>query len=260
MTIVIPCYGEEVAPCFDAARHFRVWEMGAAELNAGGYRELTVGKTGGIERIRLLKRVGCGVLICNGIPERFCELLGAEGITVIADVVGSVGDALQDYITGKLRPVGAVPLLRPDGMQPELPELVAWTRELFARHDWQVQQVTQPGLFPIDLVALRNCPVCGRPVRVAVCCSGHAYRVDEEIREFRRVSAGFYNARVYVHRKRPEIVRTCRDFEIELLDPRLFASRMKEGVVTGDLPPLTGKITGHENINTAEESIQGNRL
>lgn len=245
--IAISCFGEEVAPCFDTARRFRYWEIINGEATT--YRELVVGDTEGIARVKLIKRVAAHVLICNGIAERLREMLEAEGCIVIDGVIGSASDALFGFLAGQIKPQPRNHALRPEQMQPHTADLVAWTEDLFQGLGWTVRKVHQDSLFPIDLCVERDCPFCGKPVRAAVCCGAHAYRIDEEIQELKRVTAAGYDARVYIHHAVPGISQLCCDFDIELLDPRDFINGQASDQVRITLPPLKGPIAGHEALN-----------
>jgi predicted Fe-Mo cluster-binding NifX family protein len=245
--VAIACFGEEVAPCFDTARRFRYWVIVDGE--AVDYRELEAEGSEGISRVKLLKRVEVDVLICNGITERLQEMLEADGCVVIDGVLGSASDALFGLLAGQIKPRPQKVSLKPEQRQPHTADLVTWTEELFQKLGWRVRKVLQDSMFPIDLLAEKSCPVCGKPVRAAICCGAHAYRIEEEIQELRRIAAASYNARVYVHHAVPGVSHTCRDFEIDLLDPDDFTNGDALKNQGGILPPLKGYIAGHEALN-----------
>ncbi len=245
--IAVSCFGEEVAPCFETARRFRFWEI--ADGEALRYRELEAEGEDALSRVRLLRGVETQVLICNGISDRIREILEAEGCTVIDGVLGSATDALFGYLAGRISPRPRTATPPPEQVQPHTADLVDWTVNLFRDLGWVVKRVEQDSLLPIDLTAERACPVCGKPVRIAVCCGAHAYRIEEEIRELKRITAAGYHARVYVHHALPGLRDTCRDFEIELLDPRDFTPSGSARGQRGNLPPLKGRVTGHDNLN-----------
>ena len=245
--IAITCFGEEVAPCFSATRRFRIWELGPDnKINCG---ELAINEIGGLARIRLLKQSGIDVLICNGIEGQARQLLETGGCHVVEGVIGSATDALYGYLAGKI-PVDALyETVGTTQLQPHTADLVKWTQQLFISLGWTVEKVTQSEAYPVDLKATRLCPVCNRPVRVAICCGAHTYRVESEIQEFSHVTAREYHARVYVHHAMPNIVNKCRDYEIELLDPVSFTASVVDKPEQNQLPPLKGKIKDHDKIN-----------
>jgi predicted Fe-Mo cluster-binding NifX family protein len=245
--VAVSCFGEEVAPRFDTARRFRFWKI--VRRVAREYRELTVEEPGGIARVRLLRRVQADVLICNGIEESFRRILETEGCVVIDGVLGSATDALFGYLAGQILPRKREDVLDPDRMQNHTADLVEWTKELFSSLGWEVKTVLQSHWYPVDLWAERVCPICGRLVRVAVCCGAHAYRVDEEIRELKRAIASGCDAGVYVHHAIPGVFEICRECNIELLDPDDFSGSRDEERSSGLMPPLRGPVNGHERFN-----------
>ncbi len=244
--IAIACFGEEVAPCFDSAHRFRYWRI--VDDEAVDYRELESEGSEGIARVKLMKQAGVDVLICNGISARMCEMVEGDGCVVIDGVVGSASDALFGLLAGQIKPRRQEPPLKPEQIQHHTADLVAWTEVLFQKLEWEVRRVLEDYLFPIDLLAERQCPLCGKIIRTAICCGAHAYRIEKEIQELKRVTAVGYNARIYVHHAIPGVSSTCRDFEIELLDPNDFANG--ESVNHHNvLPPLKGLIAGHDALN-----------
>ena len=245
--IAITCFGEEIAPCFDTARRFRFWEI--VNNKAKEYRELAEEEIGGLQRVRLLRRNRVQVLICNGIENRYREMLEADGCQVVDGIIGSATDALFGYLAGRIKPISRDETLTPGQVQPHTADLVAWTENLFRSLGWKTRRSTQTSLLPVDLVAQRDCPICGKPVNAAICCGAHAYRINEEILELKRITATGYNVRVYVHHTVPGIERICSDFEIELLDPDDFIGSKKDPKRYGVLPPLKGAIPGHEKLN-----------
>ncbi len=247
LRVAVSCFGEEVAPCFDTAHRFRFWKI--VRRMAREYQELTVEEPGGIERMRLLRRVQAHVLICNGIEESYRQILETEGCVVIDGVLGSATDALFGFLAGQIKPRQRKNALDPDRMQYHTADLVEWTKELFSSSGWEVKTVLQSHWYPVDLWAERACPICGRMVRVAVCCGAHAYRVDEEIRELKRATASGCDAGVYVHHAIPGVFEICRECNIELLDPDDFNGSSDEMRSPGLMPPLRGPIAGHERLN-----------
>jgi len=252
--IAITCFGEEVAPCFAATRRFRIWELGSDDRIKSS--ELIHDQSGGLSRIRLLKQSGVDVLICNGIEGQVRQLLEASGCHVVDGVIGSVTDALYCYLTGKFSVDTADNSVGTNQLQPHTADLVEWTRELFISLGWTVEKVTEPEAFPIDLEAVIACPVCGKPVRVAICCGAHIYRVESEIREFSHITTRGYNASVYVHHALKEIVDRCHDYEIELLDPASFTASTLGRPDQIQLPPLRCRIKDHDKINIGQPGNQ----
>lgn len=251
LRVLIPCFGEEVAPRFEVARRFRFWIIEQGEVIR--FQELVLDQPNGIRRVRFVRRTGANLVLCNGIQESYRRMLEGEGSLVIDGVVGTASDAIFGFLAGRITPESSDEEL-PERSSLRTADLMEWTSELFRGLGWDVRRSRQPGSYPVDLIAERSCPLCGRPVRVAVCCGAHSYRVDEEIRELHRVTSAGYHARVYVHQSMDVIARTCEDYGIELLDPSVFTGYRRRGAGVSDLHPLRGRINGHEKLNRSEQA------
>lgn len=245
--ISVACFGEEVAPCFAYARRFRMWEIGSGKSME--YLEIKVDESGSLVRIRTLLKHNINVLICNGIQEQERRLLESKGCLIIDGVLGTVSDALFGYLAGRIRPPVTTSEDDLIGVQQNTADLVTWTEDLFLDLGWSIEPIVEAEPILIDLIVCRTCRFCGKPVRVAVCCGAHTYRIENEIREFRRRTMVGYNARVYVYHAMPQVIRYCRDFEIDLLDPAGFIASQNGYVGSNSIPPLTGRIDNHEKLN-----------
>lgn len=249
--IAVPCFGEEVAPSLDAARHFRLWTI--EDEVALDCREVPLEADDHIERVRLLRRLEAEVVICGGVSACLRQMLEASGCQVVDGVVGRATEAVFGYLAGRIRPREAGDAIAPQaGAAADPTDLVEWTRDLLIGAGWRVRRVSDPGFQPVDLTARQTCPVCGKPVLAAVCCAGHTHRVAEEIREFQRVTAGAFHARLYVQHAFAGVQSTCREYGITLVDPAAFAD--DEAAPAGPLYPLRGGVQGHELVPTNEES------
>ncbi|MBD3166279.1 hypothetical protein GF324_06755 [bacterium] len=245
LRVVVPCFGEEVAPSFSATRRFRVWELERGIVT--DYREVAMYVSPGLQRVKLMRKLGVDVLLCSGIENQLRMMLEADGIKVVAGIKGLANDALFGYLAGRIeyQPLESTSLDL-QALKPHTADLVEWTRDLFIRHQWDVSPIRRTDLFPMDLIAEKECPECGKRVRAGVCCGAHCVKVREEIAELRRVTAYGYNARVYVNNAIDVIVDACREYEVELLDPTAFhRSGNGHNFV---LPPLRGIILEHETI------------
>ena len=122
--------------------------------------------------------------------------------------------------------------------------------EFFGRHGYSV--TGGPDAFLVDLVAGIKCPVCGRPVNVAICCGAHTYSATQEIVEFHHTTPLEYDARVYVSPANAPVAECCREYGIELLDPETTDSEMP--VRPKDkLPILKGPVRNHERASMVSE-------
>ena len=249
LRIAMPCFGEEVAPSFEAALHFRLWHCIGNEIIK--YQEVeSAGKVDGLSRARFLISLKVNVLLCNGIRYTTRKILIANGCKVIQSIAGPASDALFDYLSGKMIHNGLESHLQPGPSQPQTSDLTQWIRELFKSLHWKIHTNSESKAFPVDLVAEKNCPICHRTVRVAICCGAHAYRVDEEIREFHRVTASGFHCRVYVHQFLPGVAKKCIEYGILLLDPITFSSSCNDEKPESLMPPLKGQVYGHPRLNT----------
>jgi len=202
----------------------------------------------GFGRIQLLREQQVETLICNGIKGFYGDLLRAAGMTVVSGVSTGINEALEAWIAGRLVPDGTA--IEPVDLSGEIPleDLVCWTNELFIAHGYEVDRGADRAPFPIDLIAQINCPVCHRPIRVAICCGAHTYRPEREIELLHLVSAGGYDARVYVHSTTPLVSARCREYGVELIDPDArFASR--DDPIDDRIPVLQNVVAGHERAS-----------
>lgn len=252
--IAIPYFGADVAPCFEAAHRFRCWQFDGQEIIE--YCELEVDEQpDGLMRIRLLERQKINVLLCNGIGQDFRQMLAAKGCKVVQGMVGTVVDTLDRYLAEKIYNNGQELHLQPSPSQQKNADLVEWTVELFRSLGWDAQRETRPEAFPVDIVAKKNCPLCIKPVCVAVSCGAHVYRMDEEIREFQRVTANGYNCRVYIYQLLPGVAKACRDYDIQLIDSNAFSSWNQEKKTQWLMPPLEGNVIGHEKLSLTNRHL-----
>jgi predicted Fe-Mo cluster-binding NifX family protein len=248
--VAVAQYGEMIAPCFEAARHFLVVSIENNEC--AGRRSVPCVGCEGYRRVRLLHLHKAGVLICNGIERFYRDMLVSSGVTVIPGVSGPIDMALERYCRGELHAV------EPDTAGPvvgeEIPHevLVCWTRDLFQCHGYEVASGPQDETVLIDLLAEIQCPVCLRPVKVAICCGAHTYRPDQEIRQFHHTSPAGYDARVYIHPGSPAIANCCREYGIELITPDSEFSD-QDALERGRLPILRQPVAGHEAASWKDE-------
>lgn len=243
MNVAIPKFGETVAPCFEVARVFSITRL----ENSATIEERTIECDGceGFGRVKLIRDKKVDVVICGGIKGFYRDLLTAAGVTVIDNVTGDAHEALVNFIDGHLRPRSNEPEeVLFDGRIP-LEDLVCWTRELFTAHGYRVTPGAEVASFPIDLVAEIACPVCGKSIRVAICCGAHTYRPDQEIQQFHQSASRDFNARVYVGSSSTQVRMLCNQYGIELIDPDArFASC--DHPVSNAIPILQTKVAGHE--------------
>lgn len=247
MNVAIPKFNETVAPCFEVARVFLISKVENGVTVDQRLFECTGCE--GFGRVKLLQENAVDVVICGGIKGFYRDLLQSAGVTVIDNVTGDAADALTRFRNGQLSPVAVdEEPMSLDGMIP-LEDLVCWTRELFTAHGYMVTPGAEAAAFPIDLIAQITCPVCGKSVRVAICCGAHTYRPDQEIQQLHQAAARDFNARVYVASSSPQVRRLCDQYNIELIDPDAHFAAC-DHPVSNAIPILQMKITGHEAAST----------
>lgn len=247
MRITVPCFGEEVSPCFEAACNFRLWVVGEKSMLQSSELKCKQPPDGFL-RVRLLERNGVNVLICNGISDPFRHMLKGKGCKVVQSVVGPANEAFLGYLAGKIVNIGQTHFILPNPNQPDTTDRVEWTFALIQKLGWTANRETRPEVFPVDISARLTCPICGNEIRLALCYGAHAFRVDEEIREFNRVTAMGYHARIFVHKKLPGVVSACKEYGIALIDPTAFLELEAAGKAKGAFALLLPPITGHPRL------------
>ncbi len=242
MIVAIPRFGEEIAPCFEAAEYFIVAVTDSGQIvSKETFRCVS---SGGFSRIRLLKDKKIDTVICNGIKRFYRDVLTASGIEVIGNVSMTTSKVLKLFASGKLE---STETERRDqlGEPPSIPheDLVIWAKELFESNGYTITERNNQSGFPVSFIAEATCPVCGKPVRVAVCCGSQMYSVKSELSEFHRIFGLNYNAQVYVYPADKTIERWCDEYGIELVDPN---SDIDSLAAKNGIPLLKRHISGHE--------------
>ena len=246
--VALPTFSDGIAPCFEVARLFVL-----ARIENGIIASKKIIECGGCEgfgRVQLLKQKLVDVLICNGIKGFYRDILQAGGIAVISDISADADAALRKFISGQLSPEAEIEETDGEAVDIPLDDLVCWTKELFAAHGYRVFSGQDRAQFPVDLVAEIDCPVCRKPIRVAICCGAHLYRADREIQMLHLVTVSDYHACVYVSMPRLNIRKYCREYGVELIDPDSPVA-CEDKNVAGKIPLLKSVVRGHEAASGA---------
>lgn len=251
MIVAIPKFHETIAPRFKVAKYFIISVVTGGRVVSSKIEDCTGCE--GFGRIRLLRDKKVNILICNGIKSFYRDLLGASGLTVIPNIALPAGDALAQFLAGELKPEVYGASFTSFSCQIPREDLVCWAKELFESHGYDVTAGPDKAAFPIDLVAEMRCPVCRKPVRVAICCGAHTYRTDQEIKEFHRAAASDYHARVYVHPGTPSIHQCCKEYGIELIDPDSELT-IADRPGSHRIPILQEPLYGHEKASATKET------
>jgi predicted Fe-Mo cluster-binding NifX family protein len=248
--VAIPVFDDAIAPCFEAASRFIVYHVQADRIESEKVEQAD--GCDGFGRVHLLRKVKADVLICSGIKAFYRDMLTSTGMRVIAGISEPYRQALSRFLSGNLQDVSTAHPSCPAGHDIPLRDLICWTKDLFKSHGYKVTIAMNTSPFPIDLIAEINCPRCGKPVRVAICCGAHSYRADQEIREFNLVTGGDYHARVYVHPRNRYAEDYCRQYNIELIDPDRDFYQPSD-TPPDRLPVIKQVVTGHELASGAQK-------
>lgn len=243
--IAIPKFKDSVAPCFETASYFLIHDTGKEEEMASQIINCTGCE--GYGRIRFLQEQEIDVLICNGLKAFYFDLLRSADVTVFDNVSMEVEQALRMYLQGELNPRTDDSDIRELSCEIPHEDLVCWAKELFVSHGYSISTEEEETPFPIDFAAEMLCPVCGKPVKAAVCCGAHAYRADHEIREFHYSTPSIYQAKVYVLPANPKVEECCREYGIQFIDPdsELFH---RDRRADQSIPLLKKPVAGHERV------------
>jgi predicted Fe-Mo cluster-binding NifX family protein len=241
--VAMPILDEALAPCFEVARYFMICDISNPD-------EITtsIEKCSGCEgfgRVRFLQDNNVSILICNGIKSFYRDMLIAAGIKVVSNICLPAKEALNSLLASKLNydesTVVQGPVLSPIPRD----DLICWARDLFDSNGYRISTADKHFHSLIDFVAEINCPACGKPIRVAVCCGAHTYSYSQEIKHFHFLTSSNYQARVYIYTSNSELIQTCREYNVELIDPEsdeILPSKQS----TGKIPILREPIKGHE--------------
>mgnify|MGYP001770060137 CR=1 FL=1 len=101
MRLAIPLFGSRVSPRFDHAPRLLL-------LSVEGHRvvareEIFLFHLTPWQRIEKLRALGAQVVICGGIDQTCRHWLAASRIQVIPQVGGEAGQAVNDFLAGRLR-------------------------------------------------------------------------------------------------------------------------------------------------------------
>lgn len=243
MNVAIPVLRNQIAPCFEAARQFKLIVIKNKKIISA--RTVNCQSSEGFLRVRLLRLYEVNTLICSGIKNFYRDQLLALGISVIPNINQSVDDALTHFFTGELK---LYDIIQSDIHSTELvshEDLVKWAKDLFAGNGYSVSVCSEDDTLLIDLVARINCPVCRKQIEVAVCCGAQIYNAEQEVKEFHHATKVRYGARVYVYLKDPILEKSCLEYGIDFLSPEKADIKI-EGQNKSIIPLLHRPVEGHE--------------
>jgi predicted Fe-Mo cluster-binding NifX family protein len=243
--VAIPIMGASVAPRFESAEYFYVCTLRDAEIQ--DKRVVSCPGSEGFSRVRFLREQQVECLICSGIKAFYRQMLKSSGVQVIDCITLSVAQALEEFAAGRLEPAAENGVHEKAVCDAPHDDLVFWTRDLFAGYGWRMTVADDSAPFAVDLIGLIDCPVCRRPVRIAVCCGAHIYRCDQEIREFHDATINDFHVRAYIYPAGHRLAECCRAFGIQVINPETetFAAGADW---SGKVPLITVPVEGHERL------------
>jgi predicted Fe-Mo cluster-binding NifX family protein len=243
MNVALPILRNQIAPCFEAAKKFEILTVKNKKITFS--KRINCFASEGFLRIRLLRLYEIETLICNGIKNFYRDQLEAMGIAVIPNINYSIERALNLFIAGELKSYEETVFKAENNSIVSHDDLVNWAYNLFSRKGYEVSSCPEEESFLIDLIAKMNCPVCGRQIKVAVCCGAQIYKADQEIKEFHHNTKTQFNARVYVYLMNPQLEKSCNDYGIEFLSPETETESLDKKPKSA-IPILQKPVEGHE--------------
>jgi predicted Fe-Mo cluster-binding NifX family protein len=243
MIVAIPILRDQIAPCFEAAKKFEILTIKNKKISSS--KRINCYASEGFIRIRLLRLYEIQTLICNGIKNFYRDQLVAMGIAVIPNVNYPVDKALNLFIAGELKSYRETIFNSENSSIVSHDDLVNWAYSLFSKNGYEVSLCPDEESFLIDLIAKINCPVCGRQIKVAVCCGAQIYKADQEIKEFHHNTKTQFNARVYVYLMNPQLEKSCNDYGIDFLSPETESENLNKRP-NSVIPILQRPVEGHE--------------
>jgi predicted Fe-Mo cluster-binding NifX family protein len=101
MKIAIPLFGSRVSPRFGCESEILIVDIEERkEINRRKFAAMGLGIP---QRISLLSSLGVDTLICGGIDIFCLRSLSARGFEIIPGVIGEADEALNYFLSGKLR-------------------------------------------------------------------------------------------------------------------------------------------------------------
>lgn len=101
MRLAIPLFGPRVSPRFDHAPRLLLLSVEGRRVVAR--EEISLFHLTPWQRVEKLKELGAQVVICGGIDQTCRQWLAASRIQVIPQVGGEAGQAVNDFLAGRLR-------------------------------------------------------------------------------------------------------------------------------------------------------------
>lgn len=245
MNVAIPILNNDIAPCFEAARKFRIIKTGQSGIHSTKSFICNVNK--GYDLIKLLQIHKTDILICNGIKTYLKDQLNSNGVEVISDINDPVECVIDKLLTGELEEKNRSSNNMHEYYSVIHHDLVLWAEELFLGSGFKVTSLSENDSILTDFVAVYDCPVCKKPIRIAVCCGAQMYRADYEIREFYHAIHPHYDVCAYVYIYDPKIAKCCSKYGLEYICTEEFdlkAVKNEKDVI----PILKNPVKTHDKL------------
>lgn len=101
--VLIPLYGDDIAPRFDLATEALIVSIGE-KGEIAEERTIVLPHASSDELCNLILSEGVGTVICGGIEEEYFQYLTWKKVSVIDSVIGSYQRALEVFREDGLRP------------------------------------------------------------------------------------------------------------------------------------------------------------
>ena len=207
MKIAVPMFEDEIAPCFEAAAHFSIYEILDKKIISTGYLDCIDDSP--IAKVKLMQTQYVELIICSGIKKTTKEILEDFSIIVIDGIIGQISGALTSFIHLSIITNSFNYKTFKENFAKTLPEMKSNIADFFRKNSFEVYSGENFAPFPVDLIAFTRCPVCNQRISTAICIGAHTFSPEKEISEFYFVAFRNFDVLIYVHENTPEIKRIC---------------------------------------------------
>ena len=218
--LAIPTFKNEVAPSFDYASLFNLFKLGHRKIIR--HDSLHFDEENSQARVHHLQDLNAEIVICNGIRSHSVRLLQYHQMQVITGISGEIEIAIQRFLKGEFEDINIDINQIALQKQKEVGNFVDWSKVLFKQIGFSVSlPKASETFFPIDFIGVKVCPVCEKPIKVAVCCGIHLYKKELEMKEFASHTGDNFDAKVYIHPAFPAMEKLCEKHNVQLIDASL---------------------------------------
>ncbi len=227
MRLAIPTFKEEVAPSFDFSKSFSLFEI--ENDNIVRREKMSFGEQNPLTRVRQLKQYRVDVLICNALRSYTERLLQLNEIRFVSGISGNVDEIVRKYLQKEIQTkepdLNRIALLK----KTNYANLYVCSQEHFKSLGYDVQLPKETSKTFIDFIGTKRDETGKSTKTIAVCCGGHLYKVEEEIREFARETGDLFDENYYVHPVCPGVQQLCDQYQIILLGSESLQKTIEKG-------------------------------